>query len=415
MSVLSIAIDPARFAPDAKLLAQIWNAAALAALEANATCVAAQNPATGATEMRCPPGVVYRQVTPVELATPTASLVDRLVLAATGVRAGERFRVRVAGASADRCNTTTGEQTSIAQAGTTRVNPDLGNHVEGLRARRRRMTVRAFGARCLGTGLAAVMMLGVTGEAQRGSPPAPEPVTPTIQAEEIASIRAQFAPGADGPAERPNHPPLDQIPPRRMPDEAAAAARRAAAGPLRMVGRDLVTGRTIVGPERTASALANTQSQGGGYAGADGRAGVSDIDQQATMSGSMSVISTASRATPPWRMNVKVVIRDGASYSVCSGTMRDAETVLTAGHCVFDFGGTGWADEIWVYPGWDGVGPHFAPPASITESLRVGQRDCAVGGHRLDQQRRSERRPRADRRHPRRRHAHRVVRLAMGR
>jgi hypothetical protein len=120
--VLSIAIDRARFAPDAKLVAQIWNAAALAALEANATCVAAQNPATGATEMRCPPGVFYRQITPLELATPTASLVDRLDLAATGVRAGERFRVRVAGVSADRCNTTTGEQTSIAEAGTTRVN-----------------------------------------------------------------------------------------------------------------------------------------------------------------------------------------------------------------------------------------------------------------------------------------------------
>jgi hypothetical protein len=119
--VLSVAIERARFAPDAKLVAQIWNAAALAALEANATCVAAQNPATGATEMRCPPGVFYRQVTPQEFAASTAALVDRLDLAATGVRAGERFRVRVAGASADRCNTTSGDQTSTAEAGTTRV------------------------------------------------------------------------------------------------------------------------------------------------------------------------------------------------------------------------------------------------------------------------------------------------------
>ena len=45
--------------------------------------------------------------------------------------------------------------------------------------------------------------------------------------------------------------------------------------------------------------------------------------------------------------------------------MIDAETVLTAGHCVFDgvhvpFGGCteryGWAEEIWVYPGHDGTG-----------------------------------------------------------
>jgi hypothetical protein len=30
--------------------------------------------------------------------------------------------------------------------------------------------------------------------------------------------------------------------------------------------------------------------------------------------------------------------------------------VLTAGHCIFDFGGAGWVDEVWVYPAWDGAG-----------------------------------------------------------
>ncbi len=41
--------------------------------------------------------------------------------------------------------------------------------------------------------------------------------------------------------------------------------------------------------------------------------------------------------------------------------MADAETVLTAGHCVYARTPNGvvindWAEEIWVYPGWDGVG-----------------------------------------------------------
>jgi hypothetical protein len=118
--VLSIAIEQSRFASDAKLLVQIWNAAQLDALESNAACTAGRNSATGATEMRCPPGVVYQQVSPQEYATAGAAVGERLELAATGVRAGERFRVRVAGTSADRCNTTSGEQTSTAEAGTTR-------------------------------------------------------------------------------------------------------------------------------------------------------------------------------------------------------------------------------------------------------------------------------------------------------
>ncbi|MCI5146523.1 MAG: hypothetical protein D3923_13605, partial [Candidatus Electrothrix sp. AR3] len=45
-------------------------------------------------------------------------------------------------------------------------------------------------------------------------------------------------------------------------------------------------------------------------------------------------------------------------WYVCSGTMRDAEVVLTAGHCVYDREeGYGWAQEIFVYPGYDGGTP----------------------------------------------------------
>jgi hypothetical protein len=60
-------------------------------------------------------------------------------------------------------------------------------------------------------------------------------------------------------------------------------------------------------------------------------------------------------------------MRFGAGYSVCSGTMRDAETVLTAGHCVNNGSGGAWADEIWVYPGWDGNGTINPGPAVRAE------------------------------------------------
>ena len=45
---------------------------------------------------------------------------------------------------------------------------------------------------------------------------------------------------------------------------------------------------------------------------------------------------------------------------VCSGSMADGGVVQTAGHCVYARDPDGnqifaWADEIWVYPAWDGV------------------------------------------------------------
>ncbi len=72
----------------------------------------------------------------------------------------------------------------------------------------------------------------------------------------------------------------------------------------------------------------------------------------------------------PWRMNAKLVMKfrdtgGAVHYAVCSGSMIDAETVLTAAHCLYAFelqtdSGwvtvNDWAWDIWVYPGWDGEG-----------------------------------------------------------
>jgi CARDB len=180
---------------------------------------------------------------------------------------------------------------------------------------------------------------------------------PTIDAVEIEAGPGVYRESRDAAAAAPAHPPIHTIPPMRMPDETADG--RKASGPGSGISHDARTGKTKVSPADFGSA-ARALQQGGGYRGADG--GVGDEELPAVMSGPMTIIANPGRASHPWRMNVKLVMRWGASYAVCSGTMRDIATVLTAGHCIFDFGGAGWADEVWVYPAWDGIGDLIPAP-----------------------------------------------------
>ncbi|MFI4871982.1 MAG: trypsin-like serine protease [Phycisphaerales bacterium JB061] len=55
----------------------------------------------------------------------------------------------------------------------------------------------------------------------------------------------------------------------------------------------------------------------------------------------------------PWNINCKLLMRFGNSYFVCSGTLIDRRTVLTAGHCINEGSGGAWADEVWVFPGYE--------------------------------------------------------------
>ncbi|HEY2942985.1 MAG TPA: CARDB domain-containing protein [Vicinamibacteria bacterium] len=190
----------------------------------------------------------------------------------------------------------------------------------------------------------------------------PDGPAPTVEAVEIEGAKGLFHASPDRPAAIPNHPPIDQIPPMPMPE--LAPDRPPAPGPGAGVLYDPRTGKTREMPAELRD-VAKEFAMGGGYTGADGGAGDLDINRPATMSGGMTLQSAATRATFPWRMNVKVVMRFGTSYFVCSGTMRDAETVLTAGHCVNNGSGGAWADEIWVYPGWDGIGSINPAPPSI--------------------------------------------------
>lgn len=195
---------------------------------------------------------------------------------------------------------------------------------------------------------------------------APDGPVPVIEATETAAGTAQFRVSPDGPAAVPNHPPIALIPPMRMPSQDRGHdGANTSQGPGKGVIFDVRTRKSFEIPVKP-SEPKDGLFMGGGYSGADGGGSLEESLTESP-SGPFTLLSAATRAADPWRMNVKVVFRFGASYFVCSGTMRDVRTVLTAGHCVHEGGSSGqWADEVWVYPGWDGIGPINPGPATTS-------------------------------------------------
>jgi fibronectin type 3 domain-containing protein/V8-like Glu-specific endopeptidase len=168
-------------------------------------------------------------------------------------------------------------------------------------------------------------------------------------------------------------PPLGKIPPMPM----SAGGYRG--GPLkqsggRMIMYDATTGRVEEAPAAIVSHLEDMQ--GGGFTGLYP---VGETEPGTDWNSTMTTISDASLTSWPYRANCKLAMRrlktDGTyAWYVCSGTMIDAETVLTAGHCVYTHTAglvEGWATEIYVFPGWDGVGDIYsdAPDYPVPETI----------------------------------------------
>ncbi|MCD6384488.1 hypothetical protein J7M23_01805 [Candidatus Sumerlaeota bacterium] len=187
---------------------------------------------------------------------------------------------------------------------------------------------------------------------------------PTIQAKEVDSDYVPWfrGPVEDGPALHPNHPPIDEIPPIPMPypEEQPPAGRG------EFVTYNAETGEQVTYPND--AKLTGGFAQGGGYDGADGGKGGTEV-LPATFVDMIKIANYSKTGNFPWRMNCKLVMRfeDGGGAShwyVASGSMRDGEAVLTAGHCVYSQT-YGWAKEIWVYPGWDGSGWGLPPANTV--------------------------------------------------
>lgn len=193
---------------------------------------------------------------------------------------------------------------------------------------------------------------------ERALLPAAQPVS--VDAVETADTTPLPRIGQEQVRVRRSHPPIDQIPPMPLSHVLDMPPMNADVGEGQPVFFDIETReeRVVDLPRSNSRA---TSGGGAGFNGAD--LAESNEDGLARSFGTMTEVSPSGF---PWRMNVKLVMRfvdEGGTdrYFVASGTMADAETVLTAGHCVYAHSPNGiaindWAADIWVYPGWDGVG-----------------------------------------------------------
>jgi hypothetical protein len=185
---------------------------------------------------------------------------------------------------------------------------------------------------------------------------------PTVQAIPApGNAPQQWRPDTDSWARIPEMPNLNDIPAIPFP----TAGGNYGVGGGQPIGFNKLTGLETLYP-----ATPPTGEVGGQLPGALGADGQDGGEVSPAGFGTMSILSAATRATAPWRMNAKMAMRwvnngGGSSWFVASGSMVDSRTFLTAGHCVYSFGTAGipnsWAADIYVFPGWDGNGNIFGP------------------------------------------------------
>lgn len=184
----------------------------------------------------------------------------------------------------------------------------------------------------------------------------------------VQSDRIRWSGPVDDAEQRtPGHPPIDEIPAMPFPDPALRTP--GVSGPGRAVEFDAGRAEEIEwkSEQRTGQEdeLDASLGEGGGADGYRSPFGVWTSEGSGLRSfGTMTEVGDDSAF--PWRRNVKLVMRfvdNGGTnrFFVCSGSMADWETVLTAGHCIYAFSPGGfqindWAAEVWAYPGWDGNG-----------------------------------------------------------
>ena len=132
-----------------------------------------------------------------------------------------------------------------------------------------------------------------------------------------------------------------------MPDDSGIPATDSDLNSMRPVYYDVRTGvETIGAPVNVTVPMASGEEPALPGLLGDGDEGFGSRNFNA-----LSLISNPDQH--PWNNNCKLLMRFGSSYFVCSGTLIDRRTVLTAGHCVHEGNGGSFADEIWVFPGYE--------------------------------------------------------------
>lgn len=166
---------------------------------------------------------------------------------------------------------------------------------------------------------------------------------------------------------RPNHPPLDQIPEMALPYPSDGISNPN--GTTSTTFHNAETGETYELPTSQSSGAESGESTLGDYQGAFNK-----FIPENTTEGFGTMSPAGGLDSWPRSGNVKLVMRfvdtTGANrWFVCSGSMQDSGVVLCAAHCVYARTATGpdifdWAEEIFVYPAWDGVGSVTGGPTS---------------------------------------------------
>ena len=145
---------------------------------------------------------------------------------------------------------------------------------------------------------------------------------------------------------------------------------------------------TVTSDGRT-SAIAAAESAGeAGYEGSDVLAGPTTAGRDRigplAISGAESVLGTDNRTqvpkttAKPARM-VALITMGGNQW--CSGFLISADTLVTAGHCVYDINSNAFYDvtQLAVYPGYDGSKANKAPYGSCGARLLVSNTGWTVG------------------------------------
>jgi len=211
--------------------------------------------------------------------------------------------------------------------------------------------------------------------------------TPSIYPTQGMNVPSRFTPGFDLEAERPNHPPIDQIPELPMPDSSLYQFDPSA--PWTTTFHDPATGETYELPANINLTNAGFgQSPTGDYPGA-----YNEIEGEPFVGRNFGTMTLAgSLDSWPRSGNVKLIMRfvdtGGADrWFVCSGSMQDSGVVLCAAHCVYAREATGndifdWAEEIYIYPAWDGNGTVVPGPGSdeVIQNFGWARGDAFLAG-----------------------------------
>lgn len=125
-------------------------------------------------------------------------------------------------------------------------------------------------------------------------------------------------------------------------------------GPIEAVSFNLITG------EETYHTVPSDLSNSGWISGRE----LSDMVNENLIRsfGSLTAVTSTSY---PWSTQSRMFFNQGSGSFLCSGTMIDAKTMITAGHCVHEGPGGTWSTNISIAPAWDGDSDAFGTANGI--------------------------------------------------